>query len=821
MAALHVWIDDVGAAIRRLARHPRHTLLAMGTLVLGLATSTAVFSYVSAYSRAFPGARAEPLDQIWRATDDGPWNALSWPDFHDLQALDPAGLEVTGVGAGSFAASVRRGDEAGVAYGQSVAGGFFSVLDVEMAAGRGFSPDDDAPGAPPTTVLAHDYWVSHYGSDPAAVGETILLNNEAYVIVGVAGPAFLGADAAFRPQFYLPLEQYLRVYRPGDSTRGNREVGVVIPILRRSGGREAAGAALVSFAAALDAEAPLAGGPRRFVLEPATWIGPATRDAEATTARVLMAAAALLLLLACANVANLVLSTGASRTSEMALRRAVGASRGRLVGQSLLESLLVAGGAGVIAVLLAGPAGLRLSSYFARPSVWGANVAREVVVSPRVLAFACGMALLTGVVTGLLPALRVSSRDPAESMGAGGGRSVTEGSRRPWRPGTRSILVGGQIALCVVLLFVAGLVLRTLQATSRVDPGFDTERTIASYVSTSSMGVPIAERHRFYDDLRRRLVELPWVADATVAENAPLSGHPRLDLLPPEGSDPVAATVARVWPGYVELLEMEVVRGRAFLPTDTLASAGVVLVNETLARLVVGDGDPLGRALRVPESEGSPEQGFEIVGVVRDVRQVALLEEPGPVAYFSLPQVYSRPGNAVVVKVRGDPTAAVTALEGAFRDVDTRLAILNVLSYGDVVAGFLYSQRMNAELFTLIAVLGLLLAATGVFAVVTLAVAARRREIGIRRAVGGDWLDITRVVAGSVGLAALVGLAVGLAGAFAATRVVGGLLWGLSPTDPVSMGVAGGVLLVGVVLAAAVPVGRAVRGDPVAVLRGE
>jgi putative ABC transport system permease protein len=491
------------------------------------------------------------------------------------------------------------------------------------------------------------------------------------------------------------------------------------------------------------------------------------------------------------------------------------------VRQLLTESHLLSALAGGVALALAGPAGHRLSSYFARPSVWGANVARDIVVSPGVMIFAFAIAVATGVVTGLIPALRGAGRNPAESIGAGATRSSTGGARRRRLPGTRDLLIAGQIAICVVLLFVAGLVLRTLEATRSVDPGFDTSQTLATYVSTSSMGVPIAERHRFYEDLIRRLDEVPWVVGATVAESAPLSGHPKLDLLPPDRSDPIQTTVARVWPGYFELLGMQIVRGRAFLVTDTVAATGVVVVNQTLAERMVGDADPLGRTLWLPGGEGEPDRGFEVVGVARDVRQVALLEDPGPVAYFSLPQVYSRPGNALVLKVRGDPAAAVGLLEQELHAVDTRLAILNTLSYRDVVSGSLYVQRMNAELFTVIAALGLLLAATGVLAVVALAVAARRREIGIRVAVGADWVAVTKAVAGPMGVAVLIGLGLGLVGSFGAMRLVGSLLWGVAAQDPTALAVGVGVLVVTTVLAAAVPLRRALRADPVVALRAE
>jgi putative ABC transport system permease protein len=814
---------DLRHALGRLTRQPAFTLLAAGTLALGLSTSVAVFTFVSAYARPIPGAEAGRLYQLWSAGEDDPWGAVSYPDFLDLEELDTDVFAIAGARPSWFGATIRRGDFTEVGFGEGVGARFFSLLEVAMSAGRDFTEDEHRAGAPPTAILEHDYWVGRYGADPDVVGRIILLNNEPYTIVGVAGPGFHGSSAAYRPQFWIPLEQYLRVYRPGPGTRENREVGAVVPLVRLSDGasRGHASQVIQAFARGLDALAPLAERSRRFVLEPATWIAAGTRDAEASTTRIMLGASVFLLLLACANVANLVLSAGARRHSEMAIRSAMGASRWRLVRLLLAESLLLSGLAGAVAMLLAGPLSGRLTSYFARPSVWGTNVPRETAVDPRVMLFALAAVVVTGVATGLVPALRASARRPAEALGTRGTGVSVGGARRPWLPGARDLLISAQIAIAVVLLFVAGLVLRTLETTRRVDPGFDVSGTLASYVSTSSMGVPIPERHQFFEELIRRFEEMPWVEAATVSEYAPLSPHPIQELTPDDRTDPVSVTVARVWPGYFEALGMDVVHGRALLDTDTVDATPVVVVNEALAVRLAGDDDAVGRSLRWPGTGDEADRNLEVVGVVRDARVVALLDDPPPVAYLSLPQHYSRPGNALLLRVRGDPAAMVDAAERELRAVDTRLAIVNILTYRDVVRGFLYTQRMNAELFSVIAALGLLLVAAGIFAVVTLAVAARRREIGIRVAVGADGMAIMKSVLVPVAGSVVAGLAIGLGGAAAAMRVVRSLLWGVAPADPVALTLGIGVLLGSVVLAVWRPLRRALRVDPVASLRAE
>jgi len=720
--------QDLKAGLRMLARRPGFSLFAITTLALGLSTSTAVFTYVNAYGRPFPGVGAKNLHQVWSASQEEPWGAFSYPDYEDLADLGGTQFRVTGVGRATFAATVRREQVAEVSFGGAVVGSFFSVLGIEMAAGRGFSQEDDRQGAPPATVISHEYWVSRYDADPDLPGQTILLNNEVYTIVGVAGPEFLGVSSAYRPQFWLPFEQFLRVYRPGSDIRDNRGRGAILPIVRLGDEVAVAGMddALRSLATGLDREVPLADRTRRFVLEPATWIGPVARDAEASTTRIMMAAAGFLLLLACANVANLLLSAGAGRDFEIAIRRAVGASRGRLVRQLLTESLLLSAPAGVVAFALAGPFSGRLSSYFARPSVWGANVPRDIVVDPQVVLFAFFIALATGAAAGLLPALRVSARSPADALGTRGTESSAGRRPRAWLPETRGFLVSSQIAICVVLLFVAALVLRTLETTQRVDPGFDTSRTLASYVSTSSMGVPIPERHGFFQELIHRFEELPWVEAATVAENAPLSGHPTQGLIPQDGVDPVITTIARVWPGYFEVLEMDIRRGGGH--------------RERIA-------------CEAPRTRRICRRAY--AGVARRRR---------------------RAGSGL----RG---------RGSRRRRPP----------GDV------ARRPGA----------------GVFAVVALAVASRRREIGIRMAVGADRISIAKSVLGPVSVSVFAGLGVGLAGAFGATRLVESLLWGVAPADPLALGIGVGVLLVAVVLAVLVPVRRALGVDPVTSLRAE
>ena len=819
------WLgQDIVDGGRRLARHPGFSLLAAGTLALGLSTSTAVFTYVNAYLQPFPGADTDGVYELFQSSDQVAFGPISYPDYLDLVESGEGRFEVAGVEDTQFAASARHETLTEVVFGQAVTGNFFPLLDVDVGLGRGLSPEDDLPGSEPAVVISQEYWQRRYGSDPDVLGRTLFLNNNPYTIVGVASGTFLGTVSAFRPHVWMPLEQFKIVYWARSNTETNREGWTMSPFLRLEPGTEHASAErfLETFAASLDQEAPLEDRYRRFFLEPATWIQPQVRQAELPTTRIMLAAAAGLLLLACANVANLVISAGVRRDQEMALRSAMGASRFRLVRQLLAENVLLSLLAGALALVLAGPAANRLSSYFARPSVWGMDVPREIHVDLRVLAFGFLVAVVSGVLTGILPALRASGRDPAPALKAGGRWSSGSGARPSGgRWGARDFLVSLQVGLSVVLLFLAALVLRTLDAARNVDAGFDTQWTLASYVSTSSMGTPVSEREAFFRDLIARFQEFPWVRAAAVAEQAPLSGHPVADLRAVGSDEPIRTTVARVVPGYFEAMEMEIVAGRSLLPEDTADASGVVVVNEALAGRLMGGESPVGWRILLPGDAATEAREYEVVGVVRNARQTSFPDEPGPVAYFSLPQGYYRPGNAFLLKVAGDPALAVRRMEDELRAVDSRIAIVNILPYAEVVDGFLYPRRMNAELFSVIAFLGLILVGAGVFGVMSLMVAGQRREIGIRLAIGADRLDIVRMVMSRVAVTVLTGLALGLGGAYLARRMVEALLWGVQPTDPLSLGAGVVFLLTSVAAAVALPIHRALTVDPAGSLQAE
>jgi predicted permease len=381
------------------------------------------------------------------------------------------------------------------------------------------------------------------------------------------------------------------------------------------------------------------------------------------------------------------------------------------------------------------------------------------------------------------------------------------------------LLVSTQVALSVVLLVVAGLVLRSFASVGTLDPGFTYDRLVASYVSTSSTGVEVEERDRWFRELAARLTEEPWVRAATVADNALLSPHSSADFRLDGQLDPVPIVVSRVIPEFFDDLGIEVRRGRGFTAGDSTGAPDVAIINETLVRRFFAEGEPVGRRIWLPGAAGAEDRSFEIVGVVRDVKTRDFLAEHEPTVFFSYPQHSYPSGSALHVATVIDPGTSIPLLYRWLREFESHIAIVNVLPYSEVVKGFLYTQRMNAELFTTLAFLGLVLAAVGIFSVMSLAVSRRTREIGIRMAIGAQRTDISRLMIRRALTPVALGLGVGLAASLAFTGLVRSLLHGVEPTDPLTLVAGTGVLVVAALSAAYLPARRAATVDPVTALR--
>ena len=817
-------MHDLRASIRSLRSRPFYPIVAVGILALGLSASIAVFTYVNGFYQPFPGVDANRLVRVFEVDDENAYQDISYLDFLDYARNDKAFEGIAAVQP-FYAASVRLETMTEVAFLEAVSGDYFSVLGIETIVGRGLTVEDDRPEANPAAVISHEWWMRRFGGDPSVMGSTIYLNYRPFTLVGVASPAFLGSTSDFRPNVWIPIAPFKDRYTSWAKLAEDRDAPLVRVYGRlRAGIREERGLAeLEAVASGLDEVYPRDRATRRLNVDASTWIDPRSRIDEWSTVRLMMAAAAGLLLLVCANVANLLLSVAVGRQREMSMRAALGASSGRLIRQVLIENVVLSLLAGVVALSLAGPVSARLGAYFARPSVWGANVAREATVDLRVMAFAIAIAVVTGVIAGLLPAIRASRWDLVTTLRADTDTS-TGVPRRFWGrrlPGVRDLLVSAQVALSVVLLVVAGLVLRTLVTAGNLRPGFSYERLVVTHISTSSTDMEPGDRDRFFRELAERVTDESWVGSATVADYPLLSPHASAELLLDGQSDPVSLVYSKVIPGFFDALRIEVLEGRAFVEADTAGSRDVAMVNEKLVRLFFPGRSPIGRRLWWPDKESGTDRMFEIVGVVRDTKTQDFFAEPPPTVYFSYPQHPYPTGSALIVSTIADPGGSVPHLYRWLRDFEPHLAIVNVVPYTEVVRGFLYTHRMNAEMFSVLAFLGLMLSAVGIFSVVSLAVSRRTREIGIRMAIGAKRGDIGRLVLGRALASVAMGLVLGLGVSYALTGLVRSLLFGVEPTDPFTLASGAVVIVVAALAASYLPARRAATVEPVTALRHE
>ncbi len=819
---MDILVQDLRFAIRSMVRRPLFRGVATLILAVGLGATISVFTYLNGFNRPFPGADPQGLVQIFGADDGNPFRDISYLDYLDFAESTQA-FEGMAAVQSYYAASVRHEEMTEVAFLDAVAGDYFQVLGVEAAIGRLLAADDDRPDAEPAAVISYQWWQSRFNGDRSVLGSTLYLNYRPHTIVGVAAPAFVGSAADSRPNVWIPVAPFRDRYVSWDRLALNRDIPLVRVYgrLREGISVDRAAEELGRIAQNLDQAYPPPDSPRRVHLRPATWIDPRTRLAESSTNRIIMLAAGGLLLLVCANVANLLLSIFSARKREVALQAALGASRARLVRGVFTENVLLALLAGGLAVGLAVPVSARLGSYFARPSVWGENISREFAVDLRVVGFAVGISLLTGLLAGSLPAIQAMSRnlmavlktDPAERGGS-------------WRffgwriPGLRDLLISVQVTLSVVLLIVSGLVLRTLANAKDIDPGFEYEQLIGSHISTSSTSIVPEDRERFFKEVEERISLEPWVQSATVSGNALLSGHGSVNVRVAGADEPTPTLISRVHDGFFEKLGIELVDGRTFSASDSAGGIPVAVLNRPAAERFFPDGNAVARRVWFVTENGE-DQEFDVVGVVGDTKVRNFLIPPEPAVYLHYAQQTYPTGSALLVTTLGSPEQAVPMLHRWLREFEPHLAIVNAISYREVVRGALYTQRMNAELFSVLALFGLVLAGVGIFSVVSLSVTRRTREIGVRKAIGATGREINRLVVRQALGPVVVGLVAGLAVSLGASKLIQSLLFGVEPSDP--LGLVGGsmILLMTAAVAAYLPARRAGSVDPVKALKVE
>ena len=814
-------LQDFKFSVRRLLKSPSFTLVAVASLALGIGANTAIFSLVNTVLlRPLPVEKPERLVSVSVLGKDDSMLAFSYPSYKDFR--DRSGDVLAGLFAERLAPmSLSRGSNNERVWGYLVSGNYFEVLGVGAARGRTFTPEEDrAALSSPVAVLSHACWQRRFGGDASIVGRDVQLNGHPFRVIGVMPEGFGGTEIIYTPEVWVPMTMQEWI-EPGNAWLERRSTQNIFAIGRLKDGvtTEQAQASLNLLAEQVGREYPDTNEGQKILLVPPGFIVPQLRGAVVGFAAVLMGTVGLVLLIACTNLASLLLARASARRKEIALCVALGASRWRLVRQLLTESLLLALAGGAAGVLLAVWILGLVAAY--RPPL-DVPIWIEGAVDWRVLLFALGVSVLTTVLFGLAPALQATRTDLVPALKDAGGQTGRGRSR------LRSTLVVAQVTLSLVLLVAAGLTLRALTRLQTTSPGFEVENGL---VASFDLGLQGYDEPRARD-FQRRLVErvraLPGVRAASLTDLFPLSlnytsndvyieGRPGA-----RGANVPLAMVASVEREYFGAMSIPVVAGRPFGERDDEKAPRVVVVNETFARRFFPGADPAREALGKRMSfRGDEGPWSEIVGVAKDGKYWTIGEAPQMFVYSPLTQSHSSYTTLVVRTAGGDPRALIPALNAEVRALDPALPLFDVKTVEEHMGVSLFPARVAAALLGSFGLLALLLAGVGIYGIVSYAAAQRTREIGIRMALGARRVDVLRLVAGRGMLLVGLGVCLGLVGAFALTRFMEGLLYGVSATDPITFLLVVAVLLGVALLACLIPARRATKVDPMIALRYE
>jgi predicted permease len=796
-------MTDLRYALRVIFRTPSFALAVVTVLALGVGANTTIFSIVNAVLlRPLPFEEPERLVRIFTRTPGGRLFELSPGKFYDWQRQAQSfegmalyqccgfrELALSGTGA---ARTVRA---------TAVSAGFFEVVRARPALGRVFRPEEDTPGNKHVVVLSDRFWRSEFNGHPDVIGRTVKLNDEPYTIVGVMpATASVASWTGMASDVWVPLA--LTGEQRADRGNHNRD-GVAR--LKRDVELPQAQAEVDAIFARFAREFPRTEGRGwTAVIVP---MQEQIVGSSRTMLLMLLGAVGLVLLIACANVGNLLFTRALSRRKEIAIRSALGAGRGRVFRQLLTEAVLLAGAGGALGLLLAYGA-LRSASTLLADQV---PRAEEISMDGRVLLFAIGMSMLTGVLAGTLPGARASRSDVNDALKEGGRGDGTIGV------GPRRALIVCEVALSLVLLMGAGVMVQSLIALRHVDTGFDPDNVLTMRVRLVEARYPTAaQRAAFFAAALQRIRVLPGVVAAGTIDDLPFTDGSAqtlaLEGYPPQ-RDPVAVQVRQITPGYVRAMGIPVLRGRDVLDSD----AEVLLVSQDAAKLFWGADDPIGRRAALPALSATVLR--QVVGIVGDVKQRSLVEGATPTVYFYTREPYGRATFAIRTSV--PPAALAQSAVAAIRATDPEQPVVDTQTMVQVLDGQLTPQRLSALLLGVFAGVALLLAAVGLYSVLSFIVRGRRREIGIRTALGARAADVLRLVIVEGMSPVLVGIAGGVIAALASARVMKTLVFGVSATDPLTLSAVAATLALVAFIASLVPAYRASHVDPVQVLRAE
>ena len=795
-------LQDIRYSIRMALKTRGFTAIVVLVLALGIGANTAMFSVINAVVfRPLPYKDSGQLMALWEQSQQMEEMSVAYPNFLDWQAQNHAFDQMAAFKSDNF--NYTESGDPERKRGKQVSGEFFSLLGVNPILGRGFSREDDKPGANPVVIISQAFWQNRLSANSAMIGQPLKLNGKNYTLIGVlpADFEFNGVTDVFVPLGLNADKMMDRGSHPGIYVLGRLKPGLTI--------KEGA-ASMASVTSNLGQQYPQTNAGNSAVV---ISLYEDTVGKIRTAFLILFGAVALVLLIACANVANLLLARSATRQKEIAIRGALGALRTRLIRQLLTESVLLSLVGGVCGLLIA-VVGIKLLMTLTPPDI---PRTKEVGLDFWVLGFTLLVSLLTGVIFGLAPALQASKVNINESLKEGG-RSATAGS------GTRrvsNILVIAEVAISLMLLISAGLMIKSFLQLRAVSPGFDAHNLLTMQIALSPTKYPQEpQQMQFVEQLTARIADIPGVKAVGVSNGLPLGRGSETPYLV-EGQtaltadqQPVAVEFG-ITPDYFTAMNIPVLKGRAFSDRDTMNTPRVIIIDESMARKAFPNQDPIGKRL-IPLG-GAPH---EIVGVVRDVKHYGVEKKQKEQFYFSFQQ-HGNPSLYLLVRTAADPMSVVGLVRSQVSSLDRDQPVYDIKSMEERLSLTMAKPRFNALLLGIFATLALILSVVGIYGVISYSVNQRIHEIGLRLALGAQRFQIFKMVIGQGLWLAVIGIAVGIAGAIAFGRVMASLLFGVVTTDLTIF--AGVSLLLGLVafVACYLPARKATRVDPMVALRNE
>jgi putative ABC transport system permease protein len=798
--------QDLRFGARMLLKQPGFTFIAILVLALGIGANTAIFSIVNAVLlRPFPYQAPERLVILLERVSGGTGFSPSYPNFVDWRAQNTAFDSISAV-RGNQNFNLTGAGEPERLQGRLVSAEFFSTLGIKPLVGRDFLAEEDRPGATPAVILNYGFWQRRFGADPHIIGQQLTLNQQSYTVVGITPSDFqFGAEADVTVPIGLQAERFkLRGRDPGTD---------VVARLKPQVSAQQAETELNLIAARLEQQYPESNKGRRVILTPLheSFVGDVRQPLL-----ILLAAVGLVLLIACANVANLLLVRASARQKEMAVRVALGASRATIIRQLLTESVLLSALGAMFGILLAFLGTRLISAQF--PD--GIPRLQEAKVDAPVLLFTLAVSLLTGLLFGLAPALQASRPNLTEGLKEG------ERGSSGRRQRLRSLLVVSEITLTLALLVSAGLLIQSFRRVLTVDPGFKVQNLLTMQLSVDNRdGQQVAN---FFKQLQQNVRNPPGVTSVAVSNGLPfdVANYPAfiIEGRPLSNKKPSGLRYT-VTPDYFRTMGIELIKGRVFTAEDTRDTPLVAIINEVLGQRYFPNEDPLGKRLK--QSVDSPS--LEIVGIVRHVEHYNL-DAQNPVQnqfYTNFNQISldALPNNVrginLLVRTETEPSSLASAVRAQVAALNKDQAVFNVRTMEQIVTKSVAARRFSMLLLTVFAVVALALASLGIYGLMSSAVAQRTREIGVRMALGAQVSDVLKLVIGQGMKLALIGVALGLVASLALTRAMKTLLFGVSATDPATFAAIALLLTLVALLACFVPARRATKVDPLLALRSE